>query len=511
MRIHIRHDPPLNNTGTPRWLTLHYNNWDDFHYRTTFDAYYRQNDLTLVYLGRVRIARADQAPGPSPLPEGFLGIGLSELGEDWFSLGQDPVYYDTIRRLGNRTRSEILTALQDIAFLPDIFERVHNLTVTETSLLRGIEKRTVRTQFKRIAHGGAMLKNYEFNINPPSDVFPNSEPLDFSVDPNSNPQSNIHALIGRNGSGKTTLLWQIARSFIAQTGAVRGTAVIEPLNHPIAGERGFTNLVVVTFSAFDRSAMAPQSGNGQYHYIGLADETGLGAKSAATLEEEFSASLVEVSATTDRLRALSESLKALASDPNFSESPILDLVHELTVETFTEDMVRNQGGAIFSALSSGHAIAVLTLTRLVELTAEESLVLFDEPEAHLHPPLLSAFMRAVSGLMTERNAVAIMATHSPVVLQEVPRSCVWKLNRLEGFLHTERPAIETFGENVGVLTHEVFGLEARKAGFHAEIEKAVTDLDTYEAVLNHFNGQLGGEAKGLVRILLAQRNARESD
>lgn len=50
MRIHIRHDPPLNNTGKPRWLTLHYNNWDDFHYRTTFDAYYRQNDLTLVYL-----------------------------------------------------------------------------------------------------------------------------------------------------------------------------------------------------------------------------------------------------------------------------------------------------------------------------------------------------------------------------------------------------------------------------------------------------------------------------
>lgn len=158
-------------------------------------------------------------------------------------------------------------------------------------------------------------------------------------------------------------------------------------------------------------------------------------------------------------------------------------------------------------MSSGHAIVLLTITKLVELVAEQSLVLFDEPEAHLHPPLLSAFVRALSNLLTHRNGVAIVATHSPVVLQEVPQSCVWKINRPGG--RPRRPRIETFGENVGVLTHEIFGLEVRESGFHAEIEKAVQEMASYEEVLAHFGGQLGGEAKGLVRILLADKAAGE--
>jgi predicted ATP-dependent endonuclease of OLD family len=77
--------------------------------------------------------------------------------------------------------------------------------------------------------------------------------------------------------------------------------------------------------------------------------------------------------------------------------------------------------AAFNTLSSGHKIVLLTMTRLVELVEQRTLVLIDEPEAHLHPPLLSSFVRALSALLKRRNAVAIIATHSPVVLQETPR------------------------------------------------------------------------------------------
>ncbi|WP_443047840.1 AAA family ATPase [Streptomyces sp. H39-S7] len=169
----------------------------------------------------------------------------------------------------------------------------------------------------------------------------------------------------------------------------------------------------------------------------------------------------------------------------------------------TTDDARAQ--EIFSSLSSGHAIVLLTITRLVETVAEQSLVLLDEPEAHLHPPLLASFVRALSDLLTDRNGVALIGTHSPVVLQEVPRLCVWKVHRWNR-RPPRRPDLETYGENVGVLTHEIFGLEARRAGFHAEIARAVDELGTYDQVLERFQGQLGGEAKGLVRILLAYRN-----
>ncbi|MEU4359622.1 hypothetical protein [Streptomyces virginiae] len=108
--------------------------------------------------------------------------------------------------------------------------------------------------------------------------------------------------------------------------------------------------------------------------------------------------------------------------------------------------------------------------------------------------------------MTDRNAVAIVATHSPVVLQEVPGSCVYKLSLSGDTCWPRRPRIETYGENVGVLTHEIFGLEVMESGFYAEIRRAVRQLATYEQVLDRFSNKLGSEAKSLVRVLLAEKN-----
>lgn len=180
-------------------------------------------------------------------------------------------------------------------------------------------------------------------------------------------------------------------------------------------------------------------------------------------------------------------MAALASDPQFDAAVLADVTEPLlsdddnrpidTLVHFSDDDLATGTGRswrnIFMSLSSGHAIVLLTLTRLVDLVAEQTLVLFDEPETHLHPPLLSAFVRALSDLLTERNGVAITATHSPVVLQEVPKSCVYKIGRSGSRAQGRRPRIETYGENVGVLTHEIFGLEVMRSGFYAEIKKAV--------------------------------------
>ncbi|WP_207954848.1 AAA family ATPase [Saccharopolyspora elongata] len=164
--------------------------------------------------------------------------------------------------------------------------------------------------------------------------------------------------------------------------------------------------------------------------------------------------------------------------------------------------------SLFSGLSSGQKIALLTMTRLVEVVVERSLVVIDEPEAHLHPPLLAALIRALSDLLADRNGLAILATHSPVVLQEVPASCVWKLRRYGDHLVADRPRLETFGENVGVLTHEVFGLEVTEAGFYRALRDVVNEGLSYDAVVDRFHSQLGGEARALVRALIAVREDR---
>lgn len=154
-------------------------------------------------------------------------------------------------------------------------------------------------------------------------------------------------------------------------------------------------------------------------------------------------------------------------------------------------------------MSSGHAIVLLTLTNLIANIEEKSLILIDEPESHLHPPLLSAFTRTLSDLLIERNGVAIIATHSPVVLQEIPKSCVWKLYRVRLESCAQRPQHETFGENVGTLTREIFGLEVSNSGFHALLRQSVSEKKTYEQIIEEYDGQLGHEGRSILRSLIS--------
>lgn len=165
-----------------------------------------------------------------------------------------------------------------------------------------------------------------------------------------------------------------------------------------------------------------------------------------------------------------------------------------------KDEVKNT----FSRLSSGHKIVVLTLTRLVQTVEEKTLVLIDELEAHLHPPLLSAFVRTLSQLLADRNGVAIVATHSPVVLQEVPKTCVWVLTRVRHQAKVERPSIETFGENVGILTREVFQLELSQSGFHDLLRESASRDASYAAAVEHFDGQLGAEARAVLKAMFLE-------
>ncbi|RGE49209.1 hypothetical protein MHD_01065 [Mannheimia granulomatis] len=160
------------------------------------------------------------------------------------------------------------------------------------------------------------------------------------------------------------------------------------------------------------------------------------------------------------------------------------------------------------SMSSGHLLVLLIITQLATVE-EKTLVLLDEPESHLHPPLLSAFIRTLSELLDNRNGVAIIATHSPVVLQEIPKSCVWKIVRTGKTTEAFRLPDETFGENVGILTRKVFGLEVEKSGFHKLLNDSVNQGGTYDEILSSYKGQLGREGKLLLKILTRLRDEKE--
>ncbi|OEJ22483.1 AAA family ATPase [Streptomyces subrutilus] len=507
MRFIVQPTRAFPSDAGPRAALLVPDRWDDHHYKTSFDLWIRRGPSTLpVEIGRVKIALLDQEPGPSPLPTGIYEGGLPRRLGNWVSLGQDDLYYERIKDLGPAMCREILNGLNDLALNLGVFATARWTSAVRQSLLRSVADYTVVGQFNRIAAGGRRLADYRFDYHPPQTdpSLPARGPLEFEVTPESTPPTNIHVLIGRNGEGKTTLLHSLAQAAVNHGGLLEATAGrIVHLPTEFGEPQTFANVLLVSSSAFDTyTGVRPPSPTTRYRHVGITP----GSKA-----DEFIDSLESIM-TSGRYERWLEALERLNSDRHF-QTAVLDDCEVVFGERPGHSALYTGSGRlwrdVFMDLSSGHAIVLLTLTGLVDLVAERTLVLLDEPEAHLHPPLLSAFIRALSDLLTDRNGVAVTATHSPVVLQEVPKTCVYKITRNGQHIRARRPRYETYGENVGVLTHEIFGLEVMRSGFYAEVERAVHEFGDYEEVINHFSGQLGDEARGLVRILLADREGGE--
>ncbi|SDY72906.1 AAA domain-containing protein, putative AbiEii toxin, Type IV TA system [Geodermatophilus africanus] len=492
---------------------LHTDNWDDWfrfstqYYLTYVDADGIAHDIGQVKIGQFGMTKDQRRPS---IPENF-----EQLTDEFFSLGQDASYYEGLSAIGDDVREDVLQSLRDIALSGDLYARALNEDVTGISLMRGVPATTIEGQFSRLARGGARLSDYRFRYTMPAAGRERREPvsLDFDVVAESNPPTNIHVVIGRNGVGKTRLLNMMTRALIDRQSDSKDVGTFNLQDSD--GQDVFANLVSVTFSAFDAFEPLSTPRNSSktdvgYTYVGLkrtrrnADDKPLPPKSPATLTREFGDSVLLCASSPARLTRWRRALEALTGDPLFEALRVTELASEGPSEA-----VKESAQALFRGLSSGHKIVLLTITRLVERVEERTLVLLDEPEAHLHPPLLSAFVRALSDLLINRNGVAIIATHSPVVLQEVPKHCAWTLRRTGRIVTVDRPEVETFGENVGVLTREVFGLEVSQSGFHRLLREAVIeDEGTYDEVLAKFGGALGSEARGLAQALVAARRAR---
>jgi predicted ATPase len=441
--------------------------------------------------------------------EGYVNLQseFEFLSVDYCSLGQSQGYYENLLALAEMDRLEILKALRDVVWDDMIRRQFENARAFQTSLMRSINLPTL-TKLIDVLHERAANTMFEFTYS-----FPDTEcVIEFVVDPDSRPPSNIHVVIGRNGVGKTRLLTAI--SSLLRNGRDRRHGRISFGGSDQRASDQFANLVTVAFSAFDSfelPAITPKQKKNtkprgtntgiRYAYVGLKKrvlrkgERRTANKSDADLLQDFLDSALKCLRSSSKPRWQS-AMRLLEADPVFGELGLSRLAD------LSADEQETEAGAVFETASSGHKVALLMISRLVELVSERTLVLIDEPEAHLHPPLVMAVVRALSNLLAHRNGVAILATHSPVVAQEVPKDCVSLLFRSgSGGISVERPRIETFAENVDLLTREVFRLEVTESGHQALIAEAVEKTENMDELVEYFGGRIGAQGRALARSL----------
>lgn len=474
-------------------------NWDDYSYKTSFALIYFDADGSRLEIGATKIARRGMAHGYTDIDDDFVRLGM-----DYASIGQSQEFYETLDALEDNIRVEILEALRDSVWNTDIFEAFEEDNSFKTSLLRSITSRELK-KLREIAHRQAVLTPFHFIYE-----FPNQENarIEVEVKPRDVPPSNIHVIIGRNGVGKTSLLRIFSKLLCEGRKRNLGKIIFVSDNEVSSGEEGFSNVVAVAFSAFDEFE-PPQASEGtktgiEYSYIGLRKRVRLkdGSrewrnKTPTDLRSDFVQSTLTC-LRSSRVPRWREAMRVLELDPGFAALRLVELAEADDLEV--------SAGELFDASSSGHKIVLLTMTKLVELVGERSLVLIDEPEAHLHPPLVASFVQALANLLASRNGVALLATHSPVVVQEVPRNCVSLFFRSGDVVEIERPEGETFAENVGSLTSEIFRVELTETGYHALIKEAVANSDSLEEAIAVFRGHLGAEGRSLIRALWRERD-----
>lgn len=497
----------------PEVIYLMRDGWDDFGYKTLFEAHYRGK-----FIGGVKIAFQNMAERTSTID--YIPRDFDRLPAEYYSLWPDAKSCQGAYGVYERTGFSIFEALNDISYDLSLFDRVKNEKACTVSLMRGAGATTVRGQLRRITHGKAALTKYSFRFTLGPNGKGGDEQIDFIVTPEELPPSNVHVVIGRNGVGKTHLLNDMALAVCGDGGVPARRALTFDLGQDDLTDEwkcsDFASVLVISFSPFDsysdvvelaksgnRGASVPRGSHALCKYVGLNSEFG---NLEMSIEKVFKDGAEGCCASFSRFHRWLEALVTLRSDPLFADVlaeawAMIEQVDWGHVSKGTRQSFSDELKTAFHRLSSGHKAVLSIVTGCVAMLEERSLVLLDEPENHLHPPLLAAFISAFSELLVDFNSAAIVATHSPVVLQEVPASCVWILNRIGDTWISSRPCCETFGANFERLATQVFGVEVDKSGFHKMLRDVALNSQSYEDAQAAFTCGLGDEALGILRVL----------
>ena len=497
-------------------IILKIDNWDDYHFKTTFNGVYIDSEGEKTDLGTVKIAKSNMQKGErtiDTIPKEF-----NVIPQGYFSLWQSADSYQLVKELEDRLDDKIFEALNDVAYDLKLLNRYAQEPVMRDSLLRNVSRFMCEKQFHRITRGDAKLTSYRFDyvVQRTDEIFSDFK-LSFSVIPESFPPTNIHVLIGRNGTGKTRLIKHMISSICDKKSEKE--CFLYPDEDTFENSAHFESVLCVAFSPFDDFSELDKYGESsiKYNYIGVKKEydsegyeDGWGEISLLDdIKKQFIESFQNCMSNKTKSHDWDETIKILESDPMFAGYDIGKYMYN---QEYSNRIYYNNIKPIetlFENLSSGHKFVLSIITCCIDKLAEKTILFIDEPENHLHPPLVASMVRSVSRLLRKRNGVAIISSHSPIVLQEVPKSCVWLLNREGDFMQAHRPSIETFGANVGSLINEVFGYEVKNSGFQRMIKDAVKQKESYEEVLEQFEYQLGDEAKSMVRILFSQKEHEE--
>lgn len=463
-------------------------NWDDYGHKVQFHLSYVDNEGNKTRLGAVKILQRTSGHGEpikladtTELPDEF-----AELGEEFVSLGQEDDYYKLLYKHLGRKATAVLDSLRDIAWRPAFVTDFEPTTAFRNAMMRENGAHRARRFGRAWVMGEPVREKLDFTYIGSIEGADEDVKATFAFNPKDPIPGRIVGIIGRNAVGKTRFLASLGADLaqISRTSAERLTEREErfPGGRPL-----FTRVIAISYSAFDRFKRPAPDSSSSYVYCGIRNDKG--GLSRMSLVETYRRN-------QGRIREL-----GLQFDwTDYMQTILGDLSDQLT--TSLKDEIDNSAteDKALSLLSSGQSILAHFVTALLAWIQPNSLVLFDEPETHLHPNAVASLFLVLSDILEKFDSYAVVATHSPVVIQEIPAKRVLVFEREQNLTIAHPLSIESFGESVTELTKHVFETIEVENVYRRVLKELASD-ESAEEVVARFDRGLSLNAQA---YLLAQ-------
>lgn len=529
--------------------------FDDFGNQTLFRMFYVKNAIMLdTFIGKIKILHSIKRKVRKIIP-----IQFERLDKNFCSLGQNIDYYKKLKELNNPEQElgrDILVALNDIAINKDIKDKFSDQDGINTSLMRDSEAYHAYKMGHSVFYGisthiedkVSFIYTYNKDFN---------KKVHFEFNDDTLLPNRINVVVGKNGTGKTKMLSSLAsvlsgyntkdeqyyvdnRPEFSRYIAVSYSA-FDNFEKPFRKRHGKSRIVeekqyivseiqrlqkkcqrmadtdkdfellfnyfseVVNYiekfektQGFDNyfrdliqgKVLADETSIentiGSYVYCGLLRGDRLISENE--MYHNFKNNLSEIIRMSREKEWYTVMINIFDNEDDLKR---IFTEGELTAENIIEEN--------FYALSSGQKIILHIFTQVIVSITEDSLLLIDEPEIHLHPNAISSFMRMLTQILDTFNSFAIISTHSPIVLQEIPAKYVRVFDNNE--FYEDKLWNECFGDNISRIITDVFNVRPDESNYKTFFKNKKKDGLSKQEIENIFADNLSMNAELFLNLL----------
>lgn len=505
------YDTKVNN-DEESFFCLVKNNWNDHGFETTFQLdYYVEGKY--IDIGIINILNFENNVTRHIIPDKF-----GELTEDYISLGASEEFYENlINNLGKDNAKQILIKLNDISIVGLDNNKKFNIDSEgiQKSFFRSTKGRYLYNEVfnKYFLSEGTQDRDYKFIFK--SKIYPNENEIknieiDFSKN-NSKLPNRIFTIVGKNGVGKTRILNQLAESlFDSQKKGFKDRFILDSSYK--SEDKGsipiYNKVIAISFSVFDKFYKGSEE-----NYTKKFEETSSEKEQIRfNYEEETKFNnyvYIGLHKINDDIFN-KEELKMInnkALEKIIRSKKIdffIQLINESNILNYKLDNNLDYENFFEATFSSGQNVYLSMICRLLSEIEEGSLVFLDEPELYLHPNAISNLARIYYKILEKFKSYAIMCTHSPILIQEMPSSFVRKIVLLDNnTINYSKPNIETFGANISEITADIFNVLDSESLYKSRIKNWILQDNLSESeVLELFNNDLSFKAQLYISSLI---------